>query len=314
MSEQPEKNKRISVSIGGISYQLISRENESYAREIARKADDAIHQILSQHPSLSTTQAIVLAMVNTFDALTKLGHSLDETNKEIEQIEERASKEIQNAQFNMTKAQHELFSLRDTDFELKKEIVRVNELNKQLELEIASLQKNQNIKHTKQTALKSKSDEGASIERDDAADEKKEDITDEWTNDRADVRADDGEALGLQEQNPDDAADTLKETCSLPDEPEIDEDESKEEPFGSMDRYDEADKLRKTVENDAETENLLYYQDDGEDVEYTDEPLHPGNPEDGLFTAKENEFIQEANRKEESFEGYKQTSLEDYFV
>ncbi len=144
MGEQQDKNHKISVSIAGISYQLISRENESYAREIARKADDTIRQVLAQHPTLSTTQAIVLAMINTFDALTKLSKSLDEAQAEVELIETRSAQAVEKAKSEMNKAQHELFMLRDTDFELKKEILRVTELNKQLELEIASLHQKQN--------------------------------------------------------------------------------------------------------------------------------------------------------------------------
>lgn len=145
MNEQHDKMKKISVSIGGISYQLVSQENETYTREIARKVDETIHQIVQQHPSLSTSQATVLAMVNTLDALTKVNSALIEATKEVENVESRAMKEIENAIFKMTKAQHELFSLRDTDFELKKELIRVNELNKQLELEIAFLRKQQSI-------------------------------------------------------------------------------------------------------------------------------------------------------------------------
>jgi len=139
MNEQPEKIKKISVSIGGISYQLVSRENETYTREIARKADETIRQIVQQHPSLSTMQAIILSMVNTIDALTKISESFEEVKKEVETIESKSAKEMENLKFKMTKAQHELFLLRDTDFELKKEVLRINELNKQLELEIASL-------------------------------------------------------------------------------------------------------------------------------------------------------------------------------
>lgn len=307
MSEQLEKNKRISVSIGGISYQLISQENESYAREIARKADDTIHQIIQQHPSLSTTQAIVLAMVNMIDALTKLGNSLDEAKKEIERIEEKSSKEIQSAQFNMTKAQHELFSLRDTDFELKKEIIRVNELNKQLELEIASLQKKQNALHHGHAAFEFE----ATRETLTAVVEK---ATDNGENEVADDRPGDGVVFepGVQNNH---CINVLSNDAGYPsDTPETleEQEDSKEEPFGSQDKYEEAEKLRESIENEEEAESLLDFQEDSEDVEYADEPQHPGNPEDGIFP--ENEFIHDAGIQEEAFLGYKQTSLEEYFV
>ncbi len=143
MNEQQEKVKKISVSIGGVSYQLVSQENEAYTREIAKKADEAIRQIAQQHPSLSAMQATVLAIVNAFDALTKLNDSLEESKKAVEKVETAAAKEIDSIKFKMTKAQHELFALRDADFELKKEFLRINELNKQLELEIAFLRQKQ---------------------------------------------------------------------------------------------------------------------------------------------------------------------------
>ncbi len=141
MNEQSEKMKRITVSIGGISYQLVSKENENYTREIAQKADETIRRVIQQHPSLSTMQAIILSMVNTIDALTKVSESLEESQGVMETIEARSAKEMENLKHKMTKAQHELFLLRDTDFELKKEVLRINELNKQLELEIAALRK-----------------------------------------------------------------------------------------------------------------------------------------------------------------------------
>lgn len=132
MSELDRKTKRISVSIGGITYHLVSDENDEYTKEIARKADDAIRQILLQNSTLSNYQATVLSLVNTMDALSRLSPAIAE-----------AKNDVENANLRAKKAQDELFLARDSEFELRKELLRINELNKQLELEIAVLRKQQ---------------------------------------------------------------------------------------------------------------------------------------------------------------------------
>ncbi|MHB1485685.1 MAG: cell division protein ZapA [Saccharofermentanales bacterium] len=134
MFEYEKKVKRISVSIGGTTYHLVSDENDEYTREIARKADDAIKQILMQNTTLSNYQATVLALVNTTDALSRLSPAIAE-----------AKNDMENANLRAKKAQDELFLVRDAEFELRKELLRINELNKQLELEIAVLRKQQSI-------------------------------------------------------------------------------------------------------------------------------------------------------------------------
>lgn len=132
MSDQQDKSQKISVSIGGISYQLVSAENEEYIKEIAKNVDDAIRRLMQRYPALSNAQATILALVNATDTLTKVTGSLEDAQQETDAANDRA-----------VKAQNELFLLRDTDFELKKEIMRVNELNRQLELEIAALRTRQ---------------------------------------------------------------------------------------------------------------------------------------------------------------------------
>ena len=134
MIDQDKKIRRLSVSIGGTTYHLVSDENDEYTREIARKADDAIRQILTQNTTLSNYQATVLALVNTMDAISRLSPAIAE-----------AKNDVENANIRAKKAQDELFLVRDSEFELRKELMRINELNKQLELEIAALRQQQSI-------------------------------------------------------------------------------------------------------------------------------------------------------------------------
>lgn len=128
MDIQSDKPKKISVSIGGISYQLVSDETEGYMKDIAAKADDAIKQMLQNNPSLSNIQATVLAMVNLIDIMTKETSEIDKMRARLEELS-----------FSEAKARHELYLQREHGFELKKEILRVNELNRMLELEVAAL-------------------------------------------------------------------------------------------------------------------------------------------------------------------------------
>jgi cell division protein ZapA (FtsZ GTPase activity inhibitor) len=128
MDIQSDKPKKISVSIGGISYQLVSDETESYMKDIASKADEAIKKMLQNNPSLSNIQATVLAMVNLIDIMTKEMSEIDKMRARLEELS-----------FSEAKAKHELYLQREHGFELKKEILRVNELNRQLELEVAAL-------------------------------------------------------------------------------------------------------------------------------------------------------------------------------
>ena len=57
--------KRISVRIGGMSYQLVSAENETYTRQIAAKADEMIRRVMQNNPQLSLNMSSVLALVNS---------------------------------------------------------------------------------------------------------------------------------------------------------------------------------------------------------------------------------------------------------
>jgi len=128
MTEDLGKTKKYNVNIAGISYQLVSLESEEYVRQIANLADRTINKILNSNPSLSMSQGTVLAMINFIDALKKNESKLNDCKENLLEI----SKEESRMKIDLT-------TMREENFELKKEMIRLNELNKQLVLEIAAL-------------------------------------------------------------------------------------------------------------------------------------------------------------------------------
>ena len=128
MKNQIPQSKKISVSIGGATYHLVSHENEAYMKAIASQANDIISSIASGNPSLSNMQTYILAIINLLDALNRKSEEYDRFKAEFDVLSARE-----------TESSKELFVNRDLNFELKKEIVRVSELNRQLMLEISSL-------------------------------------------------------------------------------------------------------------------------------------------------------------------------------
>ena len=136
------KTNKYNVHIAGISYQLITNESQEYVREISGIADNAISKILSLNSSLSVSQATILATINFIDAFKKSENRLEESERKISELSENAIK---------NKADYDV--LRESHFELKKEVLRLNELNKQLELEIASLRQQELTEPIEHSAL-----------------------------------------------------------------------------------------------------------------------------------------------------------------
>ncbi|MHB8963002.1 MAG: cell division protein ZapA [Saccharofermentanales bacterium] len=128
MKDQKPQSKKISVSIGGATYHLVSHENEDYMKAIASQANAIVTSIAAGNPSLSNMQTYILAIINLLDALSRKSEEYDKFKAEFDVLSVR---EADSAK--------ELFANRDLNFELKKEIVRVSELNRQLMLEISSL-------------------------------------------------------------------------------------------------------------------------------------------------------------------------------
>ncbi len=111
--------KKCSVNIGGISYQLVTQENEVYTRQIAAKADEMVRSILQNNPQLSQSMATVLALVNAVDELSR-------ADQHIQTIEQKDL----DLKHQTSETRQELNRLREQNWEMKKEILRLNDLNR----------------------------------------------------------------------------------------------------------------------------------------------------------------------------------------
>lgn len=114
--------KRITVHIGGMSYQLVSAENENYTRQIAAKADEMIRRVMQNNPQLSLNMSSILALVNALDELSRVYQQINTIDSQRHDNEKQAAE-----------ARKELMRLREQNWEMKKEILRLNALCKDFE-------------------------------------------------------------------------------------------------------------------------------------------------------------------------------------
>lgn len=109
--------KRINVRIGGMNYQLVSAENENYTRQIAAKADEMIRRVMQNNPQLSLNMATTLALVNAQDELARIYQQFSSVDSQKTDSEKQ-----------MADTRKELMRLREQNWEMKKEILRLNGL------------------------------------------------------------------------------------------------------------------------------------------------------------------------------------------
>lgn len=109
--------KKISVRIGGMSYQLVSAEDERYTRQIAATADEMIRRVMQNNPQLSQNMAAILALINSLDDFSRLRRQYARHDEQ-RQLHDR----------QISEARAELSRLREQNWEMKKEILRLNAL------------------------------------------------------------------------------------------------------------------------------------------------------------------------------------------
>lgn len=117
-----DKIRKVSVRIGGMSYQLVSAADEEYTRQIAAAADEMIRRVMQNNPQLSQSMSAILALVNALDDLTRLRHE----NAGIDDQRQLHDRQL-------TEARNELSRLREQNWEIKKEVLRLNGLCKDYE-------------------------------------------------------------------------------------------------------------------------------------------------------------------------------------
>lgn len=112
-----DENKKISVRIGGIYYQLVSAEDEKYTRQIAARADEMIRRGMQANPQLSQNMAAVLSLVNALDELMRVRQQFAGLDEQRQQHDRQISD-----------VRSELARMREQNWEMKKEILRLNNL------------------------------------------------------------------------------------------------------------------------------------------------------------------------------------------
>lgn len=142
------KNRKeiISVSIGGVSYKIKSSNSKEYISRIADEADGAIKRLIDLDPSLSVSQATVLAIMNFADALHKQSDELEKLKKSVGEIEDEKKEALQKLEIQ-----------RENFFEIKKELLELKKINKQLEEKIETL--------NYQTETEEESEDGSELKK-----------------------------------------------------------------------------------------------------------------------------------------------------
>ena len=107
-----ENKEVVAVKIGQMTYNLSAVENTQYIEEIAQEADGLIKQISDNNPGLSPANIAILALVNVLDQKTKY---------ELENSLVKGDTEAYHAKINELSTA--LLNLRETSWELKKELL-----------------------------------------------------------------------------------------------------------------------------------------------------------------------------------------------
>jgi cell division protein ZapA (FtsZ GTPase activity inhibitor) len=103
---------KINVKIGGMNYQLLAAENESYMRQVAAHADEMIRRVMQNNPNLNLNMATILALVNAVD---------EQRHAFLQQL--NAEKKADEAVRNSSEMKAELSRLREQFWEMKKELL-----------------------------------------------------------------------------------------------------------------------------------------------------------------------------------------------
>lgn len=137
-STDNEEPCRVPVTIGGMQYRLMApdRSGEKYIKEIADKADQMIRQILKNSPGMSLMNVTVLSLVNALDELRQRETQTNDLEQEITQY----SSTIESNKVHM-------MHLREINWELKKEVLRLQSIIDSMENDDAEAYANLSKQH-----------------------------------------------------------------------------------------------------------------------------------------------------------------------
>ena len=84
------KNNKVTVTIAGVSYNLISEEETAYMEKVAAHVDEKIHEL--DGSGISTTEAGVLAALNIADEYYKALATGEHLRSQIKELLEEGAK------------------------------------------------------------------------------------------------------------------------------------------------------------------------------------------------------------------------------
>lgn len=108
---------RVTVTISGKEYTILSKDSEEYVEKIAEYLDDKISKLIYNNNQLTIQMATVLAAINITDDYFKSTETADNLRQQVGQYIEDVSKE-----------RAELTSLRAENDRIKKQLARSLEL------------------------------------------------------------------------------------------------------------------------------------------------------------------------------------------
>ncbi len=88
---------KLKIKVFGRNYTLMSDETQAYTDKIASTLDNKLRQILKANPSLSITDAAVLASLEAYDELTKARSNIENIRSQIKGYVDEASRSKNDA-------------------------------------------------------------------------------------------------------------------------------------------------------------------------------------------------------------------------
>ncbi|ADL51768.1 cell division protein ZapA [Clostridium cellulovorans] len=105
----------VTVKVNGIEYNLKGEEKEEYLHKVAGHVDKTIRSMMENNPKLSTTEASILAAMNSADELFKWGDYIEELENKTAILESTQK------------------GLKETTESLKLQVTHLDKYNKELE-------------------------------------------------------------------------------------------------------------------------------------------------------------------------------------
>jgi cell division protein ZapA (FtsZ GTPase activity inhibitor) len=134
---QKEDARRVTVHIAGMQYRLVAngQEGEDYIQEVAAQAEHYIKQVQASSPGLPMTSVTVLALVNGLDEMHQKENEIQDMKQQIDAFSEA-----------QMKARENYTHLREINWELKKEVLRLQSLLEEYEKQAEDDTNGKNVK------------------------------------------------------------------------------------------------------------------------------------------------------------------------